>query len=310
MNLLKQNILVTFLFSFVLFFSSTVMAEILITHDGDSIFYDESNNHYVITYVGLQGEINEVIWHPATDINVEVEEEYKALKNGKIKYEYKIEVNETSKLDLNSFHFYALAVDKASIKVPEKWRSHVRNTYELNDPEQRIGWSSSRMPVQAGKTIEGFEITSMALPIYRAAYVSGKTEILAYVDYGPNADVQYYFNEEIIGKNFEGKAVITAVPSIPVSVPFNPLETYTAFHQSLLDYIKKGFVDASIVTNISDTSTVVLTALKANDVNSALSNLKKIRMLVEGKNDKPLVLKELRKILIFNIKFINTKLNS
>ena len=102
------------------------------------------------------------------------------------------------------------------------------------------------------------------------------------------------------------------IPLIPVSESFNAVETYTAFHQSLLDYMEKGYIDSILATSLTESSTAVLSALKANDVNSALSNLKDVKMLVEGKKDKPqpLIIKELRKILKFNLKFINTKLNS
>lgn len=320
MNILKQNILVTFLIALVLF-SSSVIAEILFTHENDSIAYDESNNHYIITYAGLQGEINEVIWQPPTDINVEVTTKYKALKNGRIKYEYRIKVDKTSKLDLNSFQFYALAVDKDSIKVPNQWDLFVRDTYDSNDPEQLISWFTVSLPTHAGKEVKDFNIESMSLPVYGVVYTSGKTEGLAYVDYGPNVDTQTYFNQEILSKNFDGKGINTVVPLIPISIPFKSVETYTAFHQSLLDYIEKGFVDARIATSLTDTSKAVLTALTKNDVKDALSNLKAVKKLIEGedenhknhdKNDagKPqlLIVKELRKILKFNLKFIEKKL--
>lgn len=309
MNLLKQNILVTLVFVVVLF-SNSVTAEILFTHEGDSIAYDESNNHFIITYVGLRGEINEVIWHPPSDINIVVDAEYKTLKNGNIKYKYKFAVSKSSKLNFDSLFVYVLALDKTSAKSPEQWRVLTRNTYDPNDPEQRIGWYTTKMAVQPGSEIKGFEYESIALPVYGTVYASGETEILAYVDHGPNAEAQAYFYGQVIDKHANGKAVNTAVPLIPVSDPFNLSETYTSFHKYLLKYIEKGFIDTSITTDLMDASTAVLNALRAKDVNHALLNFKTVKKLVEGETGKPhpISLKELRKILNFNLMFINKKL--
>lgn len=311
MSLMKQNILVNFIFSFVLF-SNTIMAETLFTHGDDSITYDEANKHYIIRYVGEHNKLNEVIWQPSTNIDVEVESKYRVTKSGMIDYEYEVEVNDTSRLALTAVHFYGLSVDQTSIKSPDAWRIHVRDTYEPKDPTQRVSWATTTKQVQAGNELVGIELKSMALPVYDALFVRGETDNPGFVDYGPKVETHSYFRDELIGKHFEGKAYNTAIPLIPVSETFNAVETYTAFHQSLLDYIEKGYIDSIISTSLTESSAAVLTALKANDVNSALSNLKDVRILVEGEKDKPqpLIIKELRKILKFNLKFINTKLNS
>ena len=308
---MKQNISVTFIFYLVLF-SNVIMAEILFTHEDDSIAYDEANKHYIIRYIGQHGELNEVIWQPATNINVEVKSKYKVTKSGMIEYEYNIEVADNSLLALSSFHFYALSVDETSIQSPSAWRIHVRNTYDKNDPTQRVGWFTTKKSVHAGNELEGIELKSMALPVYDTLFVRGETDNPGFVDYGPKVETHSYFRDELIAKHFEGKAYNTAIPLIPVSESFNAVETYTAFHQSLLNYMEKGYIDSILTTSLTESSTAVLSALKANDVNSALSNLKNVKMLVEGKKDKPqpLIIKELRKILKFNLKFINTKLNS
>ena len=320
MILFKKNILLSFLF---LFIAQSVFAEILFTHGDDSIAYDEANNHYIIRYVGQQGELNEVNWQPPTNINVEVESDFEVSKDGTIEYEYEFEVDDTSKLALSAFHIYALSVDKNSIKSPESWRVHVRNSYESTDPTQRISWYTTTKRVQAGDEVKGFELKSMALPVYDPLFVRGKTATLRFVDYGPKVETHNYLQDEVIAKHVNGKGVNTAIPLIPVSETFNAVETYTAFHQSLLDYIEKGYIDSIISTSLTESSASVLTALTANDVNSALSKLKAVKKLIEGedeahKNEKghdaehgkpePLILKELRKILKFNIKYIKKKL--
>ena len=311
MSLMKQNILVTFIFSLVLV-SNAIMAEILFTHGDDSITYDEANKHYIIRYVGEHNKLNEVIWQPATNIDVEVESKYRVTKSGMIEYEYKVEVNAASRLALTAVHFYGLSVDKTSIKSPDAWRIHVRDTYEPKDPTQRISWATTTKQVQAGNELVGIELKSMALPVYDALFVRGETDNPGFIDHGPKEETHSYYRDELIAKHFEGKAINTAIPLIPVSETFNAVETYTAFHQSLLDYMEKGYINSILSTSITESSAAVLTALKANDVNSALSNLKDVRILVEGEKDKPqpLIFKELRKILKFNLKFINTKLNS
>lgn len=243
-----------------------------------------------------------------------------------IEYEYEIEVDDNSRLALSAFHIYALSVDKTSVKSPEGWHIFVRDTYDSNDPTQRVGWSTTKKRVQAGNEVEGIELKSMALPVYDTLYVRGKMDSFGFVDHGPKVETHSYLRDEVIAKHFEGKAFNTAIPLIPVSVPFNPIETYTAFHKSLLGYVEKGFIDSSIATNLTDTSTAVLTALTASSINDALSNLKAVKKLVEGedekhknekehdegKNGKPqsLILKELRKVLKFNLKFIKKKLKA
>lgn len=175
---------------------------------------------------------------------------------------------------------------------------------------------------------------TQALPVYDKAYSAGAAGILAFVDYGPNVMVADYWDKEVESPRIKGKGIYTAVPMIPFSTPFNSVETYSSFHNFLLEYIDKGFIDSSISISLTDASTAVLTALTADDVNSALSQLKTVKKLVEGEDghhedkkhkdkkhkDKkdhdeseeskpqPLIIKELRKILKFNIKFIKKKL--
>ena len=323
MILFKKNILLSFLFLF-LFIAKSVFAEIVFSHEDDSISYDDANNHYIIRYVGQEGELNEVNWQPPTNINVEVESDFEVSKNGTIVYEYEFTVDKTSKLALSSFHLYALNVDKTSIKSPESWRVLVRDSYESTDPTQRVSWYTTTKRVQAGDEVEDFELESMALPVYDTLFVRGKTATLRFTDYGPKVETHNYLQDEVIAKHVKGKGVNTAIPLIPVSETFNAVETYTAFHQSLLDYIEKGYIDSIISTSLTESSAAVLTALTLNDVNSALSKLKAVKKLVEGedenhKNEKgngdsdkgkpqPLILKELRKILKFNLKFIKKEL--
>ena len=205
-----------------------------------------------------------------------------------------------------------------------KWDSFVRNTYDPNDPEQLISWFTAAMPVQAGNKVEGFELESMALPVYDTLFVSGKTDTLRFVDYGPKVETHTYLQDEVIAKHFNGKGYNTAIPLIPVSETFNAVETYTAFHQSLLDYLEKGYIDSTIATSLTESSAAVLTALTTNAVSDAVFNLKAVKKIIEGEDEKhknkeghdanengkpqPLILKELRKILKFNLKFIMKKL--
>lgn len=309
---------------FVLIYANASIANILMSHEGDSIFYDEANNHYVIKYVGINGQINEVIWTPPTNISVEVEAKYKSLKDGGIKYEYGIEVNEDSKQPLVAFQFYTSLTDDFYTNKPTDWKEIIRGSYDEQKPGKWINWYTTSSPVTPGNEIEGFEVKIMSLPVYSNIYVEGDTEILAFPDYGPNLEVQEYFQEKVVLKGFNGKAIYTAVPLIPISEPFDPILTYTSFHNYLLEYIEKQYFDPSISISLTDASTAVLTALTANDVKGGLSNLKIVKKLVEGedenhKNEKgheetkngkpqPLIIKELRKILKFNLKFIKKKL--
>lgn len=321
MKLFMKSILVSLLF---LFAFKSVIAEIVFSHGEDSITYDEANNHYIIRYVGQHGDLNEVIWQPSTNINVEVESKYKVTKSGMIEYEYEIEVDDNSRLALSEFHIYALSVDKISVKSPEGWHIFVRDTYDSNDPTQLVSWATTTKSVQAGNEVEGIELKSMALPVYSTLFVSGETDNLGFVDYGPKVETSTYYRDKVIGKHFEGKAFNTAIPLIPVSESFNAVETYTSFHQSLLDYMEKGYIDSILAASLTESSTAVLNALTADDVNSALSKLKTVKKLVEGEDEhhkdkkghneseegkpQPLIIKELRKILKFNIKFIKKKL--
>ena len=190
MILFKKNILLSFLFLF-LFIAKSVFAEIVFSHEDDSISYDDANNHYIIRYVGQEGELNEVNWQPPTNINVEVESDFEVSKNGTIVYEYEFTVDKTSKLALSSFHLYALNVDKTSIKSPESWRVLVRDSYESTDPTQRVSWYTTTKRVQAGDEVEDFELESMALPVYDTLFVRGKTATLRFTDYGPKVPGMY-----------------------------------------------------------------------------------------------------------------------
>ncbi len=320
-----MNLRFIFIFIFV-FLSKPVAAKVIFVSGEDSITYDEANNYYIIRYVGEHDKLNEIIWQSPTNIDVEVKSKYRVTKNGMIEYEYEIEVGDNSRLALGEFHFYALSVDQSTIKTPKAWDIFVRDTYDSNDPTQLVSWATTTKSVQAGDELEGIELKSMALPVYDALYVRGETNNPGFEDYGPKEETHSYFRDEIIARHFEGKAFNTAIPLIPVSETFNAVETYTAFHQSLLHYIKKGYIGTTIAPSLADASSGVLTALMINDVNSALSKLKVVKKLIEGvdkdhNNEKdnsgegkskpqPLILKELHKILKFNIKYIKKKLKA
>ncbi len=313
-----------YLASILLLFTNIALADVLFSHGGDSIFFDEANNNYVLKYVSTSGQINEVIWTPPSDVMAKVKAKYKSLKDGSIKYKYEIKVDDDSNQSLVAFRFYTSLNGDFYSDKPKKWKEIIRNSYDENELGKWVNWYTTSSPVKAGKKIDNFEVKGMALPGYSVAFVEGETGILSYPDYGPNIEVQTYFEEDIVSKHFNGKAINIAVPMIPISVPFNSVETYSSFHNFLLGYIDKGFIEPSISISLTDASTAVLTALTANDVDVALSNLKAVKKLVEGEYEnhkdkkdhgeseegkpQPLIIKELRKILKFNLKFIKKKL--
>lgn len=313
-----------YLVSTLLLFTNTILAGVLFSHEGDSIFFDEANNNYVLKYVSTNGQINEVIWTPPSDVMAKVKAKYKSSKDGSIEYKYEIKVDDDSSQSLVAFRFYTTLNGDFYSDKPKKWKEIIRNSYDEKELGKWVNWYTTTSPVKAGKKIDNFEVKGMALPGYSVASVEGETGILSYPDYGPNIEVQTYFEEEIVSKLFNGKAINTAVPMIPISVPFNSVETYSSFNNFLLGYIDKGFIDPSISRSLTDASTAVLVALKADDINSALSKLKTVKKLVEGEDDnhkakkahgmseeakpQPLITKELRKILKFNIEYIKKKL--
>ena len=308
--------LVTSVFLFV----NIAVAEILISDEGDSLFYDKANNHYVIKYIGMD-QLNEVIWKPPSDVSVNIAAKYQLLKDGSIKYKYKIEVKDDTNLPVEAFRFYTSLKNVLSSETPKNWKNRIRDSYDDTKPGIWINWHTSTSSVTAGNEIEGFKVSGMALPAYGVAFVEGETGILTYRDYGPNIEIQTYFEENIVSKHFYGKSVNTAVPLIPISVPFKPIETYASFHGYLLEYIEKQYIDQSIAKSMTDASLNILQALNNNSFNDAAPNLKALKKLIEGEDEQnkkgddsvkgkpqPLIVKELRKILKFNIKYIIKKL--
>lgn len=302
------------------------MAKILFTHEGDSVSYEKTSMVYTIRYEGDNGQINEVTWHAPDNILAQVKANYQYKNDGTIEYKYTLEVDKESPQPLKSFAFFGLSIIDTSQLIPENWRGIIRPSYEDNDPTTRVSWYSSYNSIQKGNSAEGYQVSSMALPVYSQAFTKGPRSTLSYIDYGPNIQTQYYFDKEVHAKHGKGKRINTGIPLIRLSTPFDPTETYTAFHEYLIEYIEKGFIETSIATSLTDTSAAVLAALTANDVKNALSNLKAVNKLVEGEDGdhenkkgqaddeigkpKPLIVKELRKILKFNLNFIMKQLKS
>ena len=301
-----------------LLFINVVRANILFSHEGDSIFYDAANNKYTLTYTGDDGRINEITWTPPSDISVEVEAKYKFQKDGNIEYSYEIKVDNSSNQPLTAFRIYTIADYEPILKTPDNWKVILRDSFAENDPGKWVNWYTSTSPVEQGSDIDGFEIVSMALPVYDGAYTEGQSGIITFPDYGPNHETQMYWQDNIVAKHFMGKSINTAAPLIPIYSPPNIIQTYAAFHDSLLEYIEKKYIDESISQNITETSIEILSALSNNLTSDALIKLKELHQLIEGvdgthdtkkekdstnKNKMPLINKEVRKIIKFNIKY-------
>lgn len=307
----KQSIIINLLLF--VFLLPAVNAEILFSHEGDSIFYDNKNNKYTIIYIGDDGLKKKVDWIPPSDVSAKVNSNFHADDYGTITYEYEIIADEDSKLPINSFHFYGLSIFKSDIGLPVNWNYLVRKSYEKNSNEKRISWYTTSTKISAGMSVNGFKVISSALPVYNVAYVAGDTDTLSFTDHGPNQYTHMYFVEEILAKQID-REINTSIPLIPVDVPFNPTKTYKSFDAFLQKYIENGYIDTSIAANIKQASNdVLLTINKSNK--DAILKLKVLIELIKDINNtapetKPLIHKEVRTILHFNINYIINRLSN
>ena len=295
----------------VLIFPS-VKADIVFSHESDSIHYDKQNNIYILYYVGDDGLKKKVEWFPPSDVSAKVNSNYYIDDYGTITYEYAIIAKEDSKLAINSFHFYGLSDFRSDISAPTNWNYLVRKSYEENSNEKRFSWYTTTKKISSGASAKGFKVISSALPVYNVAFVAGDTETLSFTDHGPNQYTHMYFIEEIVAKQTD-REINTSIPLIPVDVPFDPAKTYQVFDEFLHKYVENGYIDTSIATNIKQTSKDVLLAMNKSN-KDAILKLKVLIELIKTTNNtipktKPLIHKEVRTILNFNINYIINRLS-
>lgn len=295
-----------------IFLLPIVNAETLFSHEGDSILYDNKVNKYTILYIGDDGQKKKVDWFPSSDVSAIVNSNFYLDDYGTITYEYEIIAHKDSKLPINSFHFYGLSNYKSDISSPADWDYHFRKSYEENSNEKRISWYTTSAKISAGMKVKGFKVISSALPVYNVAYVAGDTDTLGFTDHGPNQYTHMYFIEEIVVKQRD-REINTSIPLIPVDVPFNPAKTYKFFDTFLQKYIEDGYIDISIATDIKQASKDVLLAINKSN-NDTILKLKNLIELIKNINNatpktKPLIHKEVRTILNFNINYIINRLS-
>lgn len=293
-----------------LFLFPSVNADVVFSHEGDSVLYDKQNNIYTLSYAGDDGLKKKVEWIPPSDVSVKLNSNYYIDDYGTITYEYEIIAKKDSRLDVDSFHFYGLSDFKSDIGLPVNWKYLVRKSYEENSNEKRISWYTTSTKISAGMSVKGFKVISSALPVYNVAYVAGDTDTLSFTDHGPNQYTHMYFIEEILAKQID-REINTSIPLIPVDIPFNPAKTYQLFDSFLDKYIEKGFIDKSIVKKISQASKDVLSAINKSN-QDAILKLKILNELInntDNKNTNPLILNEVRMILNFNINYIINRIS-
>ncbi len=224
-----------------LWISSDLMAE-------DSITLDEETGNYIIRYE-VDGVMKKAVLVPASNVSVRITPKLTTRDADRIVYRYKVKADTKAGLPLATLAMNSKPIIQGSLTSPARWKS--LSFPQFNSDTIRIGWMHEEHRHEHLKrghdVVKLFTMESDYLPGFGDIEVSGKTPILRFEGYGPSYDVAQQLRQ--LRKSKIGSAkLISAIPAITVSRPFDLVETLDAFHQ----HVVAARNDARLAQHITD----------------------------------------------------------
>lgn len=289
---------------------SGVMAE-------DSITLDEQTGNYIIKYE-VDGEMKEAVLVPASNVSVRITPKLTISALDRIAYRYKVKVDTRTGLPLATLALNSRPIIQKTLESPAGWKSLSFPKFESD--YVRLGWMREKgSPKQAekGHIVRMFAMESDYLPGFGEIEVRGNTPILAFEGYGPSYDVAKQVDQIMKPENDSAK-IITAIPAVTVSRPFDPVETLEEFYRHILDANNDARLDPYITDELVADLEVLLHDARSADADTLEDRLKEMLRKSRGhgrgktysdKNDGKDHLSDLvYEVIAFNVQYVLQRL--
>lgn len=269
---------------------------VLVQDGNESIVVDPQTGDFIITYIGDDGTLKQVIWVPGTKIKPKVRSKVKLAKPDKqdtFLYQYKVRNGPKTRQTLMLISLVASAVTETQPFAPNGWEGSARPNF--GGEGVRVTWAIERRTsvddgLAPGKTLTGLGLESQHLPGVGVARFHGSTPTLAFPDEGPRGKIGD-FVEENHSPKLDSVPLHAAVPMISIPEPFDATAVLGDIQKHTQDLVAMELIEPVFAGQLDALFAAATEALGRDDAESALSHLKNLRHLIqqarhENKKDK------------------------
>lgn len=297
-----------------LWISSDLMAE-------DSITLDEETGNYIIRYE-VDGVMKKAVLVPASNVSVRITPKLTTRDADRIVYRYKVKADTKAGLPLATLAMNSKPIIQESLTSPPGWKS--LSFPQFNSDLIRIGWMHEEHHhehTKRGHIVKLFTMESDYLPGFGEIKVRGDTPILAFEGYGPSYEVAKQV-DQLMKQEIDSAKIISAVPAITVSRPFDLVETMDAFYRHIVNANNDARLAQHITDKLISDLETVLNSARSGDEDAVKNRLKAILRKTRGneshddhktesdKNHENDHLSELvNDVIGFNVRFILRRLH-
>lgn len=255
----------------------------VLVQDGDeSIIVDPQTGNNVITYVGDDGTLRQVIWVPATKVEPKARSTVTSGQEDTFLYSYKVKNDTEAGQPLFLISMIASDVVASDPLAPTGWEGSTRPNF--GGEGMRVTWSielrtSVDDGLAPGNMLMGFSLESRHLPGVGTVRFHGLTPTLAFPDEGPG-DTIGDFLEEHRNPDVDNVPQHTAVPTIPVPEPFDAAAILNDIQKHVQELVGMELVEPVFAGQLDGLFTAAGEALGRNDTASALSHIKDLQLLI------------------------------
>lgn len=279
--------------------------------NGETIVYNPATGNYLITYLSsIDDQLHQITFIPSTKIKPILKSKLELEQNGIIHYRYSLINSLESQQEIATLGFNSVSsvyapllnislnatagINRAtmsktedSFDTPNPWKPVL--SYSDDRLSFRVGWyyGSDTTGLSAGRKAD-FGYKSRDLPgIIRAeisGYAFGSEEIPAEETQDANdGGFGQQYTELVTTKNFVPKSA--AVPTIPVTVPFNAAKLLSSIQTQMHTWIGMQLLDATYSSLLDRYLTAAADAYFHNQPKAAKEDIEKVREMLKREHE-------------------------
>ncbi|MFQ5755829.1 MAG: hypothetical protein ACE5H7_06995 [Acidiferrobacterales bacterium] len=261
-------------------------SNVLIKDGNESIVVDPQTGDFIITYIGDDGTLQQVVWVPATKIKPKFRSQIKLDRKGEqdiILYRYRVRNGRKANQTLLFISLIASDLTETPPFAPNGWEGSADPNFSGRGI--RVTWGIKHRTsvddgLRPGSTLTGFGLESQELPGVGIARFHGSTPTLAFPDEGPGGKLGGFL-EENSNPEVDSVPRHAAVPSIPIPDPFDAAVVLEAIQNHVQELVKMELVEPVFGGQLDAFFSAAIEALQRNDTDSAFDHFKELRHLIQ-----------------------------
>jgi len=290
--------------------------DLLLDSEDGQIYRESSSGDYIIRYQGMEGELQEVRWVPATKTRPVVKSQLVKGPGEKFTYRYHVNNSRDAEQPVRMLILHIPEQSITKLQGPQGWRSTHRMLTVGNEKSEqaeravtRITWSvtcSSSGCIEPGRGQTGYEYQASALPGLQPVYVRGDTPTLAFPDHGPGGEVSDFLDAHR-PTNVDSIARYAMAPVISLDEDMNTILRALADHvETLLDH---EVIEEKMAKHLSGELRKAAEAVETGDVSRATQLLGQLRGFLNSANgSKSPEAAVFRDALLFNLNYVQPRM--